>query len=279
MWSNAPNRHQQRRVWVVRWIVEGYTIRQLAAQSGYRPRTLRRLIAYWLDRPPARRIDCSASRYLLFDGTLLAHRQGVFAVMDAGRFAVVAAAPEMAEPPAHLQPFCTTLAQHGFAPLSATVDGNPHLLRLLRRLWPTIRMQRGLVPIQRHGLSWCRRQPTRRDAQRLRALFRQIMAIHTVADREPFVAQVQSWEHRYWPRLAGAAETGWVFSDLKRARSLLLAALPDMFHYLDDPAIPKSTNAFEGYFARLKHKYRQHRGLAPAHRSEYFRWYVHLCPR
>ena len=279
MWSNAPNRHQQRRVWFVRWIVEGYTIRQLAAQSGYSPRTLRRLIAYWLDRPPPRRPDCSASRYLLFDGTMLAHRKGVFAVMDAGRFAVVAAAPEMAETPAHLQPFCTTLAQHGFAPLSATVDGNPHLLRLLRRQWPTIRIQRCLVHIQRQGLSWCRRQPKRRDAQRLRALFRQVMAIHTVADREQFVAQVQSWEQRYGARLAGAAETGWVFSDLKRARSLLLAALPDMFHYLDDPAIPKSTNALEGYFARLKHKYRQHRGLAPAHRSEYFRWYVHLCPR
>ena len=279
MWSNAPNRHQQRRVWFERWIIEGYTIRQLAAQSGYSPRTLRRLLASWLDRPPPLPADFSACRHLLFDGTSVAHRQGVFAVMDAARFAVVYAAPEMAEPPAHLQPFCAWLAQHGVAPLSATVDGNPHLLRLLRRQWPTIRIQRCLVHIQRQGLSWCRRQPKRRDAQRLRALFRQVMAIHTVADREPFVAQVQSWEHRYGPRLAGAAETGWVFSDLKRARSLLLAALPDMFHYLDDPAIPKSTNAFEGYFARLKHKYRQHRGLAPAHRSAYFRWYVHLCPR
>lgn len=243
MWTNSSNKHQQRRVWFVRWIVEGYTIRQLAAQSGYRPRTLRRVIAYWLDRPPARRLDCSASRSRLFDGTVLAHRKGVFAVMDAGRFAVVAAAPEIAEPPAHLQPFCATLAPHGLAPLRATVDGTPHVLRLLRRLWPTIRMQRCLVHIQRPGLSWCRRQPKRRDAQHLRTLFRQIMAIHTVADREQFVAQVQSGEQRYGARRAGAAEPGWVVSDLKRARSLLLAALPDMFHYLDDPAIPKSTNA------------------------------------
>ena len=181
--------------------------------------------------------------------------------------------------PTHLQPFCARLARHGLAPLSATVDGTPHLLRLLRRQWPTIRIQRCLVPIQRQGLSWCRRQPKRRDAQRLRALFRQVMAIHTVAAREQFVAQVQSWEHRYGARLAGTTETGWVGSDLKRARSLLLAALPNMFHDLDDPAIPKSTNALEGYFARLKHTYRHHRGLAQAHRSAYFRWYVQLCPR
>ena len=278
MWTNSSNKHQQRRVWFVRWIVEGYTIRQLAAQSGYSPRTLRRLIAYWLDRPPLP-ADCSACRHRLFDGTSVAHRKGVFAVMDAARFAVVYAAPEMAEGPTHLQPFCARLARHGVAPLSATVDGNPPMLRLLRRQWPTIRIQRCLVHLQRQGLRGCRRQPKRRDAQRLRALFRQVMAIHTVADREPCVAQGQSWEQRYGPRLAGAAETGWVVSDLKRARSLLLAALPDMFHYLDDPAIPKSTNALEGYFARLKHKYRQHRGLTPAHRSAYFRWYVHLCPR
>ena len=85
MWRNPTNRYQQRRVWFERWIVEGYTIRQLAAQSGYSPRTLRRLIAYWLHRPPPSPSDLSACRHLLFDGTILAHRKGVFAVMDAAR--------------------------------------------------------------------------------------------------------------------------------------------------------------------------------------------------
>jgi len=60
---------------------------------------------------------------------------------------------------------------------------------------------------------------------------------------------------------------------------MLLSALPDMFRYLDDPRIAKSTNALEGYFARLKEKYRQHRGLARHHRTAYLRWYFHLCPR
>ncbi len=60
---------------------------------------------------------------------------------------------------------------------------------------------------------------------------------------------------------------------------MLLAALPDMFRYLDDPQIATSTNPLEGYFARLKQRYRQHRGLAQHHRKAYFRWYLHLCPR
>jgi hypothetical protein len=60
---------------------------------------------------------------------------------------------------------------------------------------------------------------------------------------------------------------------------MLIAALPDMFHYLGDHRIPTSTNALEGYFARLKQRYRQHRGLAAQHREAYFTWYFYLCPR
>ncbi len=73
-----------------------------------------------------------------------------------------------------------------------------------------------------------------------------------------------------------------IFSDLKRARSLLLAALPDRLHYLDNlsnPSIPKSTNAFEGYFARPTHKYRQHRGLVRPGRTAYLQGDGLLCPR
>ena len=90
---------------------------------------------------------------------------------------------------------------------------------------------------------------------------------------------MHAWERRFGLRIAQSPETGWVFSDLKRARSMLLAALPDMFRYLDDTHIPRTTNALEGYFGRLKQRYRQHRGLARHNRDAYFRWYVHLCPR
>lgn len=185
----------------------------------------------------------------------------------------------MAEGPAHLEPFCATLRQHGLVPTSATIDGNPHLVRILRHHWPTILIQRCLVHIQRQGLSWCRRYPKRTAAKHLRAVFLQVMAVRTAAERDRFVHQLHAWEHQYGHRIACSAETGWVFSDLKRARSMVLAALPDMFRYLDDPLIPKSTNALEGYFARLKQRYRQHRGLRQPHRDAYFRWYLHLCPR
>ena len=73
-------------------------------------------------------------------------------------------------------------------------------------------------------------------------------------------------------------DRGWVFSDLLRARSMLLKALPDLFHFITNKHIPSSTNTLESYFSRLKEHYRHHRGLAIHHRDAYFKWYFYLLP-
>ena len=272
-------KHYRQFIWFKRWIVEGYTIKQLAAQSGHSMSSIRRIIEYWLLHLPDNKGEFSEHYYLLFDGTFLERRKGIYVVMDAQTFSVVYGQYDISEGPTDLKKFCLSLNDHGLRPKSATIDGNPHLMKVLHLFYPTIIIQRCLVHIQRQGLMWCRRQPKRTDAQRLRNLFLRVMAINTVAVRDRFLADVSQWEQRYGCRIASSPETGWVFSDLKRARSMLLAALPDMFHYLDNPSIPTSTNALEGYFARLKQRYRQHRGLARHHRQAYFSWYIHLCPR
>jgi transposase-like protein len=254
-------------------------MRQLSIHSGYSISTIRRIIEYGLLHPPCATRDLSTYRYLIFDGTILKHRRGVFAVMDAETCSVLYGEPDISEGPPDLSRFCVSLAQRKLSPKSATVDGNKQLIKILRQLWPKIIIQRCLVHIQRQGLMWCRINPKRTDAKHLRELFLQVMSIHTKTDRDRFLSQVKEWEQKYGQRIAASPETGWVFSDLKHARSMLLSALPDMFHYLDDPNIPKSTNALEGYFSRMKQKYLQHRGLVKPHRDSYFTWYLHLSPR
>lgn len=93
MAKNAANRHHRRRVGCERWIIEGYTVRQLAAPSGYSPRTLHRVLAYWLAQPPPRSGECATARHLIVDGTRIERRNGVMAVMDAARSAVVYGPP------------------------------------------------------------------------------------------------------------------------------------------------------------------------------------------
>ena len=273
-------RRDRQRIWFVRWIQEGYSIRQLSQQSGRPPRTLRRIIAYWLDRPPDSAEDLSRHRHLLIDGTYLrGRRPAVTVVMDATANTVIAGAYDVHEAGARMAHFCAALADRGLCPFSITTDGQPRLLAYLRAQWPLTILQRCLVHIQRQGLMWCRRHPVRTDARHLWELFQQLSGIHTLAARDHWLNNFIAWEQRYGWKIELTPEQGYVFSDLKRARSLLVHALPDMFHYLERPGIVNNTNGLEGYFSRLKMRYRQHRGLSTAHRQSYIQWFLHLCTR
>lgn len=178
-----------------------------------------------------------------------------------------------------LRLFFKPLIDRGLDPESCTTDGNPQVIRTLKTLWPGIAAQRCLVHIQRQGLSWCRRSPKTAYARELRVLFVGLTNINTRDDRNLFLEEFIRWEQRYGEAIKKRPERGCVFSDIKRARSMLLKALPDMFHYIDNHDIPKSTNGLEGYFSRLKRQYRQHRGLTPKKRGNYFAWYFLYRPK
>jgi hypothetical protein len=133
--------------------------------------------------------------------------------------------------------------------------------------------------VQRQGLSWCRRKPKRTDAIHLREIFLHLCDVKTKSQARQFTDDVIAWEDRFGAAIELTKNHGWVFSDLVRARSMLLKAMPDMFHFVTTTRIPSTTNSLEGYFSRLKEHYRHHRGLAPHHRDAYFSWYFHLVPR
>ncbi len=267
--------------WFRRWIVEGYSVRQLALQSGHSQRKLHRLISNFLtDAPPTPVLEPRSPRYLLFDGTFLHRPHSIVVLMDGQVHRVVRGQFDVRENSVReLRAFFAPLIDEGLRPLSFTVDGNPQVIKVLRALWSDVVIQRCLVHIQRQGLSWCRNSPKTVHARELRQIFLRVSGIATTADREAFLNLVATWEARYGAEIAARKETGRVFSDVKRARSMLLRAMPDMFHYLDDSNISTTTNGLEGYFSRLKSHYRQHRGLSPQKRPNYFAWYFHFAPR
>lgn len=217
---------------------------------------------------------------MIFDGTFLHRPVSIVALMDARTNTVISGKYDVREnSERQLTAFLKPLRDWGLSPVSCTTDGNPQAMRVLRSLWVGITIQRCLVHIQRQGLKWCRTYPKRTDARKLRDIFRHVSHIRTKEDRDTFLLRVSEWEKNYGRPIATKPETGRVFSDIKRARSMLLKALPDMFHYLDDPGIPSSTNGLESYFSRLKGHYRSHRGLEPSKRNSYFNWYFKLRPR
>jgi len=262
-------------------MVEGYSIRQLTNQSKNRARKLYNIINCQLKQPvPPSVVRLQQFQHFIFDGTFLQRPQNLVALMNAGNHTLITGQygiSENSEP--QLQRFFTPLIGNGLSPHSFTVDGNPKVIKTLRNIWPDVVIQRCLVHIQRQGLSWCRTSPRTVYARELRKIFLQITQISTLADRNDFLQAVADWETTYGAQISVRRERGHVFSDIKRARSMLLRALPDMFHYLDNPLIPVSTNGLEGYFSRLKAHYRQHRGLRKEKRENYFRWYFYFVPK
>jgi transposase-like protein len=209
------------------------------------------------------------------DGTFLNGHKGIFVVMDALSHQVLYGEYNIAESPKDLYPFFERVQALGLCPHAVTTDGNPALLKLLHHFWPSAILQRCIVHVQRQGLMWCRENPKTPEARQLRQLFLRLTNIHTVAQRIHFSNDWKRWEKRYGKAIDKQPYKGWVFSDLKKARKMLVNALPHLFHYLEDPLIAYSTNALEGYFSRLKNKYHQHRGLYKIHRAHYFKWYFY----
>lgn len=262
-------------------MVEGYSVRQLIQQSRHSKNKLIRIISYWLHHHPDElESSLGKHKYLIFDGTYLHRPESIVAMMDAVTNQVIFGKYGVSEKSeSQLTGFFETLKAKGLNPVSCTLDGNRQVIKVIKKIWPDIIVQRCLVHIQRQGLVWCRRYPKSIYARQLREIFLKVTCIKTKEKHDEFLKLVILWENRYGRGIGQKPEKGWVFSDIKRARSMLLKALPDMFPYLDDPAISSTTNSLESYFSRLKSHYRQHRGLSKNKLDNYFSWYFHFKPK
>jgi hypothetical protein len=280
-WHNPSAKHAKEREWFRRWIVEGYSVRQLSSQSKHSPAKLYRMINYYLEQaPPPAGLGLAQCQHFVLDGTFLHRPRSLIALMDANSHVVVASQYPISESSIPwLEAFFHHLMNKGLCPRSFTVDGNPKVMSVLRKFWPEVVIQRCLVHIQRQGLAWCRASPKTSYARKLRNIFLGVTSITTQANRDKFIEDVTDWERQYGYHIDHRPERGRVFSDIKRARSMLLRALPDMFHYIDDSQIPFSTNGLESYFSRLKSHYRQHRGLSKEKLSSYLNWYNYYVPK
>jgi hypothetical protein len=239
------------------------------------------MINHYLNQaPPEPVLGLEQYHHFILDGTFIHRPRSLVVLMDARTHTLVTGRYDVSESSGpQLRAFLGRLKELGLCPCSFTVDGNPQLTNVLKSLWPGVAVQRCLVHIQRQGLVWCRNVPKTIYAQKLRNIFLKVTRIHTKEDRDEFLDLVGEWEIKYGSQILRRPERGYVFSDIKRARSMLLRALPDMFYYLDDPLIPISTNSLEGYFSRLKGRYRQHRGLSRLKRNSYFQWYFYYVPK
>lgn len=173
-------------------------------------------------------------------------------------------------------PLFYKLKRQGLYPLYITMDGERSVMRAIKDIWPETIIQRCLFHIQREGMRWLRTYPKAQAGRELRFLLKTLCRIDTASEMEIFITSYSKWLEEHRSFVQGLPREQVACKDLKKTMSLLNNAMPDMFHYLSDKKIPKTTNILEGFYSRLKADYRKHRGLTEKHKLNYLSWYCHF---
>ena len=215
-------------------------------------------------------------KYLILDGTYFKRTNCLIVVIDNLSDQAIANRYCAKENYATAYSIFKELSDKQVDPITITTDGNTSVILAIKKVWPDTIIQRCLVHIQRQGLSWLRRYPKSQAAKDLRLLLLTVTNIKDHKQKQTFINSFNNWEKKYGKFVLSLSSSDKVYSDLQRTRSLIIHALPNMFHYLEDSNIAPTTNKIEGYFSRLKEIYRRHRGMSKNKRSIYFQWYIYF---
>jgi hypothetical protein len=272
---------ENRFVWFKKWVLERQTFKTLSRDSGLSIDTLQRIFYAFLQRSPVVKILKRRSVHLRMDATyfeqfcMLCYQDHDDGYTQLIRFSDGEHYSEIKED-------LDNLIKLGVHIESVTTDGHKSILKAIKKSIPDVVVQRCLVHIQRMCLLWLTRFPKHSSGVELRQLVLMLMKIKTENDRIYWTLELRLWYDRHKTYLQDKTihqQTGrywYTHKLLRRSYFTIKRALPNMFHYIVNPAIPSTTNGIEGFFSHLKNHLDLHRGLTIQHRIDFIKWYVYL---
>ena len=261
--------------------MERQTYQTLSRDSGLSKDTLKRTFYQLLEKAPRIRIIKRLQVHLRLDATyfeqfcLLCYQDDEDGYTQLIRFTDGEHYEEIKED-------LDNLLKLGIQIESITSDGHKSILKAIKKSVPDAYAQRCLVHIQRMCLLWLTQYPKHIAGQELRQLVLLILKIKTENDRRYWTRELQQWsEHhkQYLNERTYNTETErywFTHKLLRRSYTTIKRALPNMFHYLSNAKIPRTTNGIEGYFSHLKNHLDIHRGLTVKHRINFIKWYIYF---
>lgn len=258
------------------------TIAQLSRQSGYSERTLKRYFHAYLSEAPVFSVRPSEAVNLLIDATyfsgnlcLVLYRDNTVKYTQLYRLTDGEWYEEIKED-------LENLLSLGVCIESITCDGHKSLLKAIRTACSQVIVQRCLVHIQRMCRIWLTMRPKSQAGIELRQIVGRLHTIRDHQQRDYWIVSLVKWQKRhdsYLKERSFSSQTGrywYTHKLLRRSFTVMRRALPDMFHYLDNDRIPKSTNGLESFFGHLKSHITVHRGLSREHRKNFIKWYLYF---
>jgi transposase-like protein len=165
---------------------------------------------------------------------------------------------------------------------SITCDGHPAILKAIKIACEGVVVQRCLVHIHRESNIWLRKRPVNQRSVALKQIVNLIFKIESNNDKQAWILQFEQWyktNKNYINEKKVNEVTGrWWYrhKNLRRTAVMIKKALPNMFQFLDNPDIPKSTNCVESFFGHLKNNLSIHRGMSYSHRKAFVQWYLNF---
>lgn len=280
--SNPWVSNQNRFIWFRDWIVGKQTYEQISSASGYSIRTLERYFESYLSQYPPWKVRSSERANLLIDGTYFANKVCLVLYRNHSIKSTLMYRLTDGEWLDEMQEDLQNLISIGICIESVTCDGLSNIIKAVRAVDSRIITQRCVIHIQRETLTWLSRNPQSPAGQELRYI---IQRIHFIEDRHYWaywVAELQQWHdtyHEFINHKSYKSETNrywYTHKSVRKAFIHIKRALPNMFHYLDNENIPKSTNGLESFFGHLKQNISIHRGLSKEHYKNYIKWYLYF---
>lgn len=280
--KRKDNRERTRLFLFVRWLASKASLADLAREQGVTTRTLRRWFLDCWSTPPEPK-PTSNIRVLVIDATSVVPRQCMLLIAgDGDRRKPVSWTPALRECHQSWSDFLMELMWANIEPSIVVCDGQRGMLKAIREVWPKTRIQRCLVHVVRQASAWLTQNPKSRAGLELLELVRQLASIRTKRRKRRWIHAFQYWERKHKTflkeRTHGPNGRWWyTHRKLRGTKALLHNAIPDLFRFVSDPTIPRTSNHAEGGLnARLKELFRCHRGISVAKKLALASWYLAL---
>lgn len=262
--------------------MERQIYRILSREKQQTQRTIQRLFNVYLNKAPSFDIKSKEKAHLLIDGTYFHNNLCLVLYYDSDIKYVQLHRLTDRERYEEVKEDLFNLEHLGVQIESVTCDGHKAVLKAIREVYPNVIIQRCLVHIQRMSRLWLTSRAKTDCARQLLALSQQLTSISTVEEKYYWMLAIHYWEKQYKSFINEktinplTGKYWYKHKMIRRVRHLIYHAWHNLFHYLDNSQIPKSTNAIESYFGHLKNHLNVHRGLTLEHRIAFIKWYLHF---
>lgn len=273
---------QNRFVWFEWWILRKQTLNEISEQSGYSVRQLKRWFDEYLEKYPEWVIQRRERVNLLIDGTWFPNKACLILYRDETVKTTLFYRLTDDEWEEEIKEDLQNILDLGIEIESITTDGGAAFIKAIKKICPNAKRQRCLAHIQRECSIWLTQRPKSEAGTELRRIVQKICAIETHNDKLYWLRCFNDWYEKHKDYVnaksfkEGSKNYWYTHKMVRKAYVHIKRALPNMFLFLDDPHVSKTTNALESFFGHLKENISLHRGLSLTHYQNYVKWYLYF---